>query len=141
MIVVEHVSKYYGVHPAVRDLDFRIEEGECVGFLGLNGAGKTTTLRILSCLLLPTSGRVTVRGLDAEEEPHEIRKLLGFLPDKPPVYDEMRVSEYLRFAGKLRQMSGPRLEKRLPDVIDSCGLDRVSDQQIATLSQDRKSVV
>ena len=62
MIVVDRVSKFYGRNAAVRDLDFRIEEGECVGFLGLNGAGKSTTLRLLSCLLLPTSGRVTIRG-------------------------------------------------------------------------------
>ena len=77
MIVVDQVSKYYGSHPAVRDLNFKIEEGECVGFLGVNGAGKTTTLRLLSCLLLPTAGRITVGGFDVEDRPHEIRKLIG----------------------------------------------------------------
>lgn len=134
MIVVDHVTKYYGSTPAVRDLDFEIQEGECVGFLGLNGAGKTTTLRLLSCLLLPTSGRVKVRGLDAEEQPHEIRKLIGFLPDDPPLYGEMRVSDYLRFTGRLRRMSKSEVERRLPDVIDICGLDEVADQDINTLS-------
>lgn len=134
MIVVEKVTKYYGSHPAVRDLDFRIAEGECVGFLGLNGAGKTTTLRLLSCLLLPTSGRVSVRGLDAEEQPHEIRKFIGFLPDTPPLYEEMTVAEFIRFAGQLRQMRKADVERRLPDVFDTCGLHAVSDQAISTLS-------
>ncbi len=134
MIVVDHVTKYYGSHAAVRDLDFRIEEGECVGFLGLNGAGKTTTLRLLACLLLPTSGRVTVKGLDAEERPHEIRKLLGFLPDTPPVYPEMKVRDFLRFAGKLRDMTSAQVEKRLPAVIESTGLSDVADDLIGALS-------
>ena len=107
MIVVDKVAKYYGPHPAVEDLSFEIGEGECVGFLGLNGAGKTTTLRILSCLLLPTSGRVTIRGLDAEAEPHEIRKFIGFLPDTPPLYDEMTVEHFLAFAGRLRKNEQP----------------------------------
>jgi ABC-2 type transport system ATP-binding protein len=134
MIVVDNVTKFYGAHAAVRDLTFRIEEGECVGFLGLNGAGKTTTLRILSCLSLPTSGRVAIRGLDIEENPHEIRKLIGFLPDTPPVYPEMRVSSYLRFAGKLREMESKAVEARLPQVMETCGLTDVKDEVIATLS-------
>jgi ABC-2 type transport system ATP-binding protein len=134
MIVVDHVTKYYGATPAVRDLDFKIEQGECVGFLGLNGAGKTTTLRLLSCLLLPTSGRVVIRGLDAEEQPHEIRKFIGFLPDTPPLYDEMTVSQYIRFAGRLRRMAKSAVERRLPEVIDICSLGEVADQTVATLS-------
>ncbi|MEM9193209.1 MAG: ABC transporter ATP-binding protein [Myxococcota bacterium] len=134
MIVVNNVTKYYGHHPAVRDLDFTIEEGECVGFLGLNGAGKTTTLRILSCLTLPTSGRVTIRGLDVEDDPHEIRKLIGFLPDTPPVYPEMTVARYLEFAGKLRQMEPEELERRMPEVLKTAGLTEVQDEVIAALS-------
>ena len=116
MIEVDKVTKYYGSHPAVHDLSFSIDAGECVGFLGLNGAGKTTTLRLLSCLLLPTSGRVSIKGFDAEEEPHEIRKLIGFLPDRPPVYPEMTVRAYLTFAGKLRQMDRAAVAKRMPKV-------------------------
>jgi ABC-2 type transport system ATP-binding protein len=134
MIVVENVTKYYGSHAAVADLSFRIEEGECVGFLGLNGAGKTTTLKLLSCLLLPTSGRATIRGLDVEASPHEIRKFIGFLPDTPPLYDEMSVRDYLRFAGKLRGMGSRDVEARLPEVIDDAGLGEVADEPIATLS-------
>ncbi len=134
MIIVDHVTKYYGAHAAVRDLDFTIEAGECVGFLGLNGAGKTTTLHLLSCLLLPTSGRVTIKGLDAETNPHEIRKLIGFLPDHPPVYPEMTVSSYLEFAGRIRKMTAAAVEKRLPEVVQTAGLDDVIDDPIQTLS-------
>ncbi len=134
MILVDQVTKYYGTQAAVRDLSFRIEEGECVGFLGLNGAGKTTTLRILSCLSLPTSGSVKIRGLDAETEPHEIRKFIGFLPDRPPLYPEMTIVEFLRFAGSLRRMSKEQIDKRMPKVLETCGLTRVADQGISTLS-------
>lgn len=134
MIVLDKVTKYYGSHPAVHDLSFKIEEGECVGFLGLNGAGKTTTLRMLSCLLLPTSGKVTVKGFDVEEQAHEIRKLIGFLPDRPPVYPEMTVKAFLVFAGKLRNMDRAALERRMPKVLDDCGLGHVADEPIQNLS-------
>jgi ABC-2 type transport system ATP-binding protein len=134
MIEVDKVTKYYGSHPAVHDLSFNIEAGECVGFLGLNGAGKTTTLRLLSCLLLPTSGRVSIKGFDAEEQPHEIRKLIGFLPDRPPVYPEMTVSAYLSFAGKLRQMDRAAVAKRMPKVLEDAGLTHVADEPIQNLS-------
>jgi len=134
MIEVDQVTKYYGARPAVRDLTFRIDDGECVGFLGLNGAGKSTTLKMLSCLLLPTSGRVRIRGYDVEDEPHEIRKILGFLPDRPPVYGEMTVREYVRFSGQLRQMDAAALDRRLPEVLGICGLDEVADDPIGTLS-------
>ncbi len=134
MIIVNNVTKYYGTHRAVSDLNFTINEGECVGFLGLNGAGKTTTLNILSCLLLPTTGHVTVRGVDIEENPHEIRKLIGYLPDRPPLYEEMTVVEYLQFAGQLRHMSKVAVKGRVPDVLDLCGLGAVQNQPIGTLS-------
>ena len=141
MIVVDRVSKYYGEHAAVRDLDFTIEAGQCVGFLGLNGAGKSTTLRLLSCLLLPTSGRITIRGFDAETDPHEIRKLIGYLPDTPPLYPEMTVERYLRFAGKLRRMSRAELEKRLPEALERTALTAVREQPINTLSHGYKQRV
>jgi ABC-2 type transport system ATP-binding protein len=134
MIEVDKVTKYYGSHPAVHDLTFNIEAGECVGFLGLNGAGKTTTLRLLSCLLLPTSGRVSIKGFDAEAEPHEIRKLIGFLPDRPPLYPEMTVRAYLAFAGKLRQMNRAAVAKRMPKVLEDAGLTHVADEPIQNLS-------
>ncbi|MGD8858766.1 MAG: ABC transporter ATP-binding protein [Myxococcales bacterium] len=134
MIVVDQVSKYYGAHRAVADLAFEIGQGECVGFLGLNGAGKTTTLRLLSCLLLPTSGRITVRGLDVVEHPHEIRRLIGYLPDTPPLYGEMTVEGYLLYAGRLRGLSGAGLREGLDRALSLCALGEVPDAIIATLS-------
>src|SRR5690349_23195401 len=102
MIVVEGLTKYYGAHAAISDLSFTIEKGEVIGFLGLNGAGKSTTLRVLGCVLLPTSGRVTIDGFDVVRDPHEIRKRIGFLPDTPPLYNEMTVDNYLAFVADLR---------------------------------------
>lgn len=134
MIVVDQVSKHYRNTAAVSDLSFTIEEGECVGFLGLNGAGKTTTLRLLSCLLLPTSGTIKVAGLDAERSPHEIRKMIGFLPDRPPLYEEMTVGEYLRFAAELRQTESSTLKKYVDEALETTGLTDVAHQEIQTLS-------
>src|SRR5438067_11536651 len=102
MIQVERLTKYYGAHAAIRDLHFHIERGEVIGFLGLNGAGKSTTLRVLGCVLLPTAGRVTIDGFDVVRDPHEIRKKIGFLPDTPPLYNEMTVAGYLEFVAQLR---------------------------------------
>src|SRR5688572_7551095 len=102
MIEVEGLTKYYGAHAAIRDLSFKISKGEVIGFLGLNGAGKTTTLKVLGCVLLPTSGHVRIDGVDAINDSHEVRKRIGFLPDTPPLYDEMTVSAYLSFVAQLR---------------------------------------
>jgi ABC-2 type transport system ATP-binding protein len=134
MIVVDKVSKYYGAHRAVADLDFEIREGECIGFLGLNGAGKSTTLRLLSCLLLPTSGRIRVRDLDVVTHPHEIRRFIGYLPDTPPLYPEMTVREYLEFAGRLRGLRGSELSAGLDRAARLCSLSDVLRSQISQLS-------
>ena len=134
MIVVDQVSKYYGAHRAVTDLSFEIAAGECVGFLGLNGAGKSTTLRLLACLSLPTSGTIRVRGLDVVENPHEIRKLIGYLPDTPPLYAEMTVDEFLAHAGALRGLGGAELGKRKRRVIEQCSLGEVAGATIGMLS-------
>ena len=134
MIVVDNVSKYYGSQRAVADLAFEIREGECIGFLGLNGAGKSTTLRLLSCLLLPTSGRISVRGLDVVTHPHEIRRLIGYLPDTPPLYPEMTVSEYLEFTGRLRGLTGAELDKRRDRAAQLCSLKEVLRAPISQLS-------
>lgn len=134
MITVQNVSKYYGPRCAVHGLDFRIDDGECVGFLGLNGAGKSTTLRLLSCLLLPTSGRIAIRNLDVAQDPHEIRKLIGYLPDSPPLYGEMTIREYMLFAARLRRMTRAAARQRLDPVLETCAIADHADQAIGTLS-------
>lgn len=134
MIVTEHVFKQYGDRQVIRDLDLSIARGECVGLLGENGAGKTTTLRMLACLLLPSAGTIRIHGVDLEEHPERVRAQLGYLPDTPPLYDEMGVAEYLRFAGRLRGMDGARVKRRLPEVLEQTGLESVAEQRIETLS-------
>src|SRR5579871_6014092 len=118
MIQVDGLTKYYGAHAAIRDLSFRIDKGEVIGFLGLNGAGKSTTLKVLGCVLLPTSGRVTIDGFDVVRDPHEIRKRIGFLPDTPPLYDDMTVGEYLAFVARLRGVTAEHARKRVEEAED-----------------------
>jgi len=134
MIQVQGLTKYYGNHAAIRGLAFTIERGEVIGFLGLNGAGKSTTLKILGCVLLPTAGHVTIDGLDVTREPHEVRKRIGYLPDTPPLYDEMTVRDYLLFVAQLRGLSRPNALRRLGEVEDQTGLREVHDDPISSLS-------
>ncbi|MCZ6915657.1 MAG: ABC transporter ATP-binding protein [Gemmatimonadetes bacterium] len=116
MIRVSEISKFFGGKRALGPVSFEIATGETVGFLGLNGAGKTTLLRILACDLRPSAGSFAVDGIDGVATPHHIRSLVGFLPETPPIYSEMTVGEYLRFAGQLRGLTGSDLERRLPQV-------------------------
>lgn len=133
MIVAEHVTKYYGAHAAVSDLSFRIAEGEVVGLLGLNGAGKTTTLRILSGLLVPTSGQVHIAGMDMAKEPEAVRARLGFLPETPPLYPEMTVGDFLTFVARIKGVTS-QLDGALTEALAATDLTNVRDEVIATLS-------
>jgi ABC-2 type transport system ATP-binding protein len=134
MIEVEGLTKYYGTTRAIHDLSFRIEKGRIVGFLGLNAAGKTTALKVLAGFLLPTSGTVRVADVDLVAEPEKLRSRIGFLPEEPPLYDEMTVGSYLSYLGKLRGLSKAALAERLPKVLGQTGLIGRSDQVIGTLS-------
>lgn len=134
MIHVEGLTKYYGERAAIRDLTFNIEKGEVIGFLGLNGAGKSTTLKVLGCVLLPTSGKVVIDGFDVSKDPHEIRKRIGFLPDTPPLYEEMTVEGYLGFVAELRGVAKADVPARVADAMKKTALSERSGDVIATLS-------
>lgn len=134
MIRVEKLSKFYGGKRALGPASFEIEDGETVGFLGLNGAGKTTALRILACDLRPSGGTVTVGDIDALANPHQVRKRIGFLPESPPVYQDMSVSDYLHFAGQLRGMSKREVRERLPQVLELTHTADVEHEIIGHLS-------
>jgi ABC-2 type transport system ATP-binding protein len=141
VIEIQALTKYYGDRRAVGPLSFSIAKGEIVGLLGLNGAGKTTTLRILACDLLPSSGSVRVDGLDVVDHPDDVRARVGYLPDHPPLYEEMTVSEYLHFAAKIRGLSGADAQKRVDEVTAQTSLRGVRDDVISTLSHGYKQRV
>jgi ABC-2 type transport system ATP-binding protein len=134
MIQVEQLSKYYGARAAIRNLSFRIDSGEVVGFLGLNGAGKTTTLRILGCVLLPTSGTVRLDGQDIFTAPRQLKARIGFLPEVPPLYEDMGVGEYLAFVAGLRGVDPSRIRTRVGETEERIGLAELDDERISTLS-------
>jgi ABC-2 type transport system ATP-binding protein len=135
MIETRAVTKFYGSRRAVRDLSFQIEDHEIVGFLGLNGAGKSTTLRILAGLLAPSHGEVRVDGEDLlGPAGADVRRRIGFLPDRPPVYDEMRVRGYVEFAARLRGFDGSRTRSRVDEVLEQTELTDHASEPIGALS-------
>ena len=135
MIKVERLTKRYGPTLAVKDITFEVEKGEVVGFLGPNGAGKTTTMRILTGFLPPTSGTVSVAGYDVLEEPLEVKKRIGYLPEAPPVYPEMSVEGYLDFVGRLKGIPGGEVPERVDSVVEGCALGDVRQKLIGQLSK------
>ena len=135
MVQLTDVTKYYGRKRALGPVSFEIDRGNTVGFLGLNGVGKTTLLRILACGLRPSSGTVTIDGLDVLRNPHEVRKRVGYLPELPPVYGDMPVSDYLHFVGQLKGMPRERLAKRVPEVEEYARISEVRDMPTRHLSQ------
>src|ERR1700761_1075456 len=135
MIIVKDVTKRYARAVAVDHVSFSVEKGQIVGFLGPNGAGKTTTMRILTCFLSPSAGTASVAGFDILEPPFEVKKRIGYLPEPPPLYPEMETTEYLRFVGKLKGLSGPELEKRVDYVCDRCFVADVKTKLLGKLSK------
>jgi ABC-2 type transport system ATP-binding protein len=135
MIEVFKLSKSYGEYSAVREINFTAAKGEVVGFLGPNGAGKTTTMRMLSTFLPPTSGSAKVAGFDIVKEPEKVRGRIGYLPENPPLYDEMTVEEYLFFVGRIKGLSGANLKKSVGEVIERCFLTNRARQLCGQLSK------
>ena len=134
MIQVDGLTKYYGARAAIRDLSFRISSGEVVGFLGLNGAGKTTTLKILAAVLLPSAGTVRIDGLDVARAPHALKQRIGYLPEQPPLYDEMTVGDYLRFVAELHGVSAARAPSAVEAVEERTDLRSVHRELLGALS-------
>jgi ABC-2 type transport system ATP-binding protein len=135
MISVSNLTKRFGRTTAVDNLCFEVARGEIVGFLGPNGAGKTTTMRMLACYLPPTGGRVTLAGLDVLRDSLEVRQRIGYLPENAPVYDDMRVFEYLEYRGRLKGLYGSLLRARVDDVVIQCDLNEAYRAVIGRLSK------
>lgn len=135
MIEVENLTKYYGPRRAINNLNFHIAQGEVVGFLGPNGAGKSTTMNILSCILPASSGTARIQGYDTFEHSIEIRKIIGYLPETPPLYLDMCVRDYLVFAAKVRGLTGKQAGSAVETVIEKCSLKDVSHRIIGRLSK------
>jgi ABC-2 type transport system ATP-binding protein len=135
MITVQQLTKRYARNTAVDHISFEVAKGQIVGFLGPNGAGKTTTMRMLTCFLPPTSGTATVAGFDVLEQPMEVKRRIGYLPEAPPLYTELRTAEYLAFVGKLKGLSGDALDKRIAYVLDRCAVGDVKDKVLGKLSK------
>ncbi|MBH0210220.1 MAG: ATP-binding cassette domain-containing protein [Nitrospira sp.] len=135
MIDVQHITKRYGHHTAIDHVTFSVAKGEVLAFLGPNGAGKTTTMRILTCFMPATEGTARVAGFDCAAQPMEVKRRIGYLPETPPVYQELTVTEYLTFVGRLRGMTGPNLTSALDQSIGRLELGSVRHRLIGNLSR------
>ena len=120
MIEVRGLSKSYGDYQAVADISFTASKGEIVGFLGPNGAGKTTTIRMLATYLPPTAGTATVAGFNVVTQADEVRQRIGYLPENPPLYGEMKVVEYLKFIAEIKGVARSRISARVDEVMEQC---------------------
>ena len=134
MIRATKLGKYYGGYLAVRDVSFEIGDGAVVGLLGLNGAGKTTILKMLGCLLLPTAGTAEIDGFTVTTDPYEVRRRIGFLPELPPLYPEMTVRAFLRFAAKLHDVAAQKLTFAVEMAAEKTNLTDVLDVRVGELS-------
>jgi ABC-2 type transport system ATP-binding protein len=134
MISATTLSKRFGAVRALEKVSFEVKRGEVVGFLGPNGAGKSTTMRILTCFISPTAGSAKVSGFDVFDSPVEVRKAIGYLPQRAPLYTDMTVIDYLRFTAQIRGLEDSAFKTRLKKVIEVCGLAQTLGKDIGTLS-------
>jgi ABC-2 type transport system ATP-binding protein len=138
MIRVEHLVKSFGAKRAVNDISFNVERGEVLGFLGPNGAGKSTTMRIITGFYPPTSGRVTVGGYDIVDKPLPAKRLIGYLPENAPCYNDMTVQGFLSFVAELHGLAGGAKKRAVHRAVEICFLENVLYQTIDTLSKGYK---
>ena len=141
MITTKNVTKYFGAFQALRDVSFEINRGEIVGFLGQNGAGKTTLMRILTSYLPATSGSVIIDGDTIARDSLTIRKKIGYLPETPPLYPNMTVRDYLKFAAEIKDIPARYRRRHIDRVMDECQIDDVKNKTIGTLSRGYKQRV
>jgi ABC-2 type transport system ATP-binding protein len=135
MIQVKNLRKEFGTKVAVEDVSFSVEKGEVLGFLGPNGAGKSTTMRMVTGYFRPTSGSVSLGGIDMLEEPEKAKQLLGYLPENAPLYSDMTVVSFLGFCAEMRGIYGAAKIKAIDRVLDMCFLEKVRNQSVDTLSK------
>jgi len=134
MIRVEGLTKYYGAHRAIHDVSFEVDKGEIVAFLGPNAAGKTTTMRILTGFMPGSAGSAEIAGYDIYTQSVEARRHIGYVPETPALYPDMRVNQYLSFCGKLYGMSSAQIREGRERVVETCGLEERYDDIISHLS-------
>lgn len=135
MIRVEHLTKYYGDVMALNDLSFEIDEGHVYGFLGANGAGKSTTMNIMTGCLSATDGKVSIDGYDIFEKPEKAKKLMGYLPELPPLYMNETPAEYLRFVGEAKGLKGAELKRQVEEVMEQTNIGGIKNRLISALSK------
>jgi len=141
VISVENLTKRYATKTAIEAMSFRVEKGEILGFLGPNGAGNTTTMRIITGYMPSTDGTVKVDGFDVADQPLEVRRRIGYLPENPPLYTEMTVNSYLQFVAKLKGLTGARVQEDVNRAMDRVNITDVQDRIIAKLSKGYKQRV
>ncbi len=135
MIKIDRVTKMYGQNVAVRNVSFEVEKGEILGFLGPNGAGKTTMMRIITGFFPPTDGDAFVMGHSVLTEPLEVKKRIGYVPENPSMYTDMRVYEYLRFIGAVKGVPRSKVKKSVEKAVEQCALEKVTKRRIGELSK------
>lgn len=140
-IVVENITKRYGFQKAVDNVSFQVKTGEILGFLGPNGAGKSTTMKAITCFLAPNEGDIKVGGYSIHENPDEIKKLIGYLPETNPLYQDMPVLDYLRFIAELHGISKEKIRSRIQEMVIKCGLEGEKHKKIGELSKGYKQRV
>ena len=141
MIEVKNLTKRYGNHMAVDHLSFQIQEGQIYGFLGPNGAGKSTTMNMITGYIASTEGTVMINGHDILEEPEEAKKSIGYLPEQPPLYFDMTVLEYLKFAAQLKKIEKSRQKDLIYEAMDMVQITDMKDRLIKNLSKGYKQRV
>ena len=134
-ILVENLTKVYGDQKAVDNISFEIKTGEVVGFLGPNGAGKSTTMKMITCYMAPTAGKVFLEGLDIDKNPEEIKKKIGYLPENNPLYTDMAIIDYLKFCADIQGVEKSKVNQRIHAMVDMCGLNQERYKRIGELSK------